>query len=423
MNILMMTNTYLPHVGGVANSVSLYTSELRKLGHHVMVVSPRFEGDLQDEKDVIRIPAIQHFNGSDFSVILPIPGFLDAHLKDFKPDIVHSHHPFFVGGIAVRIATKYNVPLVFTQHTRYEHYAHYAGYIPRMKQFLINLSTGYANMCDVVIAPSESFAQILKDRGVTVPIEVIATGVNIEKFRIGDGRKIRKQLNIPEYAFVAGFTGRLEQEKNLEFLSKAVAMFLHQNSKAHFLVVGYGAVEESLKEIFYVEGLRDRVHFAGKLTGNDLIDAYHSMDVFVFSSKTETQGMVLAEAMAAGVPVIAIDAAGVREVVKDGFNGHLITNENIEYFAWVLSETSHLPQEKLINFRQAAIETADNFKVSNCISKITSVYQQVIQNTTPQLVRDESAWKTAIEQIKAEWNLLANFTSAVGEALYKDNTR
>lgn len=415
-----MTNTYLPHVGGVANSVALYTTHLRKRGHHVIVVSPHFEGDTKDEKDIIRIPAIQHFNGSDFSVILPIPGFLDARLKDFKPDVVHSHHPFFVGGVAVRIAMKYNVPLIFTQHTRYEHYTHYAGYIPRMRHFVINLSTGYANMCDAVIAPSESFAEILKGRDIKVPIEVIPTGIDIEKFRSGSGPKIRQRFNIPEYAFVAGYTGRFEREKNLEFLAKAVAHFLHQNTKAHFLAVGYGAVEEKIKEIFYLEGLQNRAHFAGKLTGDELIDSYHAMDVFVFSSKTETQGMVLAEAMAAGVPVIALDGVGVREVVKNGYNGYLIMNDDVQYFSWILSEISHASQDTLARFRNAAIETSDRFKLSDSIEKITAVYNRVVHHKNV-LVRDESAWKNAVEQIKAEWNLLANFTSAVGEALYKDS--
>ena len=147
MNILMMTNTYTPHVGGVARSVSTFTKKLSDLGHRVIVVAPEYEGTSKDEKDIIRIPAIQHFNGSDFSVVLPIPVFLENHVEDFKPDIVHSHHPFLIGSTAVRISTKYSVPLVYTQHTMFEKYTHYVPVgFEKLKQFVASLSTGYANL-------------------------------------------------------------------------------------------------------------------------------------------------------------------------------------------------------------------------------------------------------------------------------------
>jgi glycosyltransferase involved in cell wall biosynthesis len=423
MNLLMMTNTYLPHVGGVANSVDLYTKQMRKLGHHVIVVSPHFEGEPENEEDVIRIPAVQQIKGSEFSMILPVPGFLDAKLKDFKPDIVHSHHPFFVGSVAVRISSKYNVPLVFTQHTMYEHYTHYTPSIPRMKAFLINLVTGYANMANLVIAPSESIAEIIRNYGVTVPIEVIPTGVDTEKYRFGDGRKIRTQMNIPENAFVIGYTGRIEPEKNMIFLANAIAEFLLKNAKGHFLIVGYGTMEEQLREMFYFKALESRIHFTGKMTGQEVIDSYHAMDVFAFASKTETQGMVLAEAMAAGVPVVAIEAPGSREVIENGINGFLVKDENIELFADALFKMSQLPDENKKDFQIAAKNTAEEFSISKFTAKITDVYERLIKLKDTKFVRDESMWRNAIEQIKAEWNLLANFTSSVSDALYKGNPK
>ncbi len=423
MNILMMTNTYLPHVGGVANSVNTYTQQLRKLGHHVIVVAPHFEGENEYEEDVIRIPALQQIKGSEFSMILPIPGFLDKKLRDFKPDIVHSHHPFFVGSVAVRIASKYNVPLIFTQHTMYEHYTHYGPAIPRMKAFVINLSVGYANMCNYVIAPSKSFARILKLRGVKVPIEVVPTAVDIEKFQNGNGQQFRTAMNIPPNAFTIGHTGRLEPEKNMDFLIKAVAMFLHKNSNAHFLLVGYGTLEKQLKEIFYFEGLSDRVHFVGKLTGQSLIDAYHAMDTFVFASKTETQGIVLAEAMAAGIPVIALDATGASDVVENGINGYLVKSEDIESFAAACCQISQLPKEVIDDFKIAARNTAEDFNIQNFTIKINSIYERMFEIKNTVFTRDESVWRNAVEQIAAEWNLLANFMVSVGDALYRDSSK
>lgn len=223
MNILMMTNTFTPFVGGVSRSVTAFSEELRKMGHRVVVVAPEFENMPESECDVIRIPAIQHFNGSDFALVLPIPGYLSTHLERFKPDIVHSHHPHLLGGAAVRIAGRFDCPLVFTYHTMYEHYLHY---VPteakRLRRFVINLVTGYCDLCDHVIAPSRSVVEILRERGVETPIDVVPTGVDIERFKEGDGCAFRRSHRIPENAFVAGYVGRLAPEKNLSFLAEAV---------------------------------------------------------------------------------------------------------------------------------------------------------------------------------------------------------
>ena len=121
----MMTNTFSPHVGGVARSFQSFTNGYRKQGHRVLVVAPEYENMPEKEVDVIRIPAIQHFNRSDFSVVLPIPGFLTSVVEKFRPGIVHAHHPFLIGGTALRVAHTLELPLIFTHHTMYEQYTHY----------------------------------------------------------------------------------------------------------------------------------------------------------------------------------------------------------------------------------------------------------------------------------------------------------
>jgi 1,2-diacylglycerol 3-alpha-glucosyltransferase len=418
MNILMMTNTYLPHVGGVANSVSVFTKEMQRRGHHVVVVAPEYSEAVRDDPNIIRVPALQHFNGSDFSMMLPIPNFLVHHLENFRPDIVHSHHPFLLGSTAIRISMRYNVPLVFTQHTMFEQYTHY---VPmghkRLKKFVVILSTGYANMSNLVIAPSESIAAVLKSRGVNRPIEVIPTGIHVDKFRHGDGQKIRVSANIPHDAFVIGHLGRLAPEKNLEFLSKAVALFLQNEPKAHFIVVGYGPSEEQMYRFFLHKNLQSRVRFIGKLQNQELIDAYHAMDVFAFSSKSETQGLVLAEAMAAGVPVVALDASGVREVVRDNSNGYLLKSENIQYFANALERIHIMSPQNRESFSSEAKKTAELFSVKVCTTKLLDVYEKLEMDNIAERHKYHSMWEKSIEQIKVEWELLTNFTNAVEEAL------
>ncbi|MCB1036875.1 MAG: glycosyltransferase, partial [Acidobacteria bacterium] len=214
MRILTLTNTFTPHVGGVARSVAAFTAEHRRCGHEVLVVAPEFEGVPQDEEGVVRIPAIQHFNGSDFSFPVPVPVRLRHALDEFQPQVIHSNHPFLLGDTALRIGAERDLPVVFTHHTLYERYVHYVpGDSPRMQQAAIELAVGYCNLCDAVIAPSGSIAGLLVERGVEIPIEVIPTGVDLEVFARGDGAAVRRRLKIPQDAFVVGHVGRLAPEK------------------------------------------------------------------------------------------------------------------------------------------------------------------------------------------------------------------
>jgi 1,2-diacylglycerol 3-alpha-glucosyltransferase len=194
MKICMMTNTYLPHVGGVARSVSTFADEYRRLGHEVLVVAPRLPGrtNKRAEAFVERVAAIQNFNGSDFSVRLPLAAGLSTRLDSYAAEIIHAHHPFLLGDTALRIATTRSLPLIFTHHTRYEDYVHYVPFAsPALRRAAIQLSTEYANMCDGVIAPSASIASLIKRRGVSVPIRVVPTGIDTAAFAGGNGGAAR----------------------------------------------------------------------------------------------------------------------------------------------------------------------------------------------------------------------------------------
>ncbi|MEE4240287.1 MAG: glycosyltransferase, partial [Desulfopila sp.] len=339
MNICMFTNTYLPHVGGVARSVHFFAEDLRKMGNKVLIIAPTFSAEnvaKANEHDVLRVPAIQNFNGSDFSVRIPIPFFIDEKIDEFKPDIIHSHHPFLLGDAAIRAAYRRNLPLVFTHHTLYEQYTHYVSADSEiMAQLAINLSTEYANLCTRVVAPSESIASLISERGVTVAVEVIPTGVDVAHFQNGDGEKFRQAHKIPKDAVVLGHLGRLAPEKNLEYLSHAAIQAISKKPEnLYFLVVGSGPSASEIEERFGRAGLQNKLIMAGEKSGNDLADAYNAMNLFLFSSQSETQGMVLVEAMSASLPVIALDAPGAREVVSDRKNGRLLpADTSAENFA------------------------------------------------------------------------------------------
>ncbi|MDG5815459.1 glycosyltransferase [Chitinispirillales bacterium ANBcel5] len=418
MNILMMTNTYLPFVGGVERSVETFSKEYRKLGHNVKVVATRYEGFKEDDEDIIRVPALQHFNGTDFSVQLPVPGVLNSLFKYFTPHIIHSHHPFMLGDSALRLAAQFKIPIVFTFHTYYEHYTHYIpGDSAAMKRFVAALATGYANLCDCVIAPSKSVAKEIIKRGVITPVEAIPTGICLSDFAEGNGKKFRKEHNIPSGAFVVGFISRLAPEKNLKFLAESVKEFLIRNKKAHFLLVGSGPCEKDIKDCFNENTLSARFHHIGTVTGKNLVDAYHAMDVFAFTSFSETQGLVLTEAMASGVPVVALDSPVVSEIVSNLYNGIIVKKQRHDSFCDALSIMYHSSTIKKAQFKEAAFMTAKTYEKQLCVKKVLTIYSELLKKRYVKRDRTDSMWEKAMRMIKAELELIYNMTKATGAAM------
>lgn len=421
MKICMMTNTYLPHVGGVARSVSTFAGEYQRLGHEVLVVAPRFPGrtSRRIEAGVERVAAIQNFNGSDFAVRLPLAASLSTRLDQYAANIIHAHHPFLLGDTALRLATSRTLPLIFTHHTRYEDYVHYVPFAaPALRRAAIQLSTEYANLCDGVIAPSASIAGLLRRRGVTSPIQVVPTGIDPDAFARGDGERGRQRHGLPARACVIGHVGRLAPEKNLRYLAEAVALVLRDRPRAWFLVVGAGPAGEELRGEFARLGVADRLVPAGALTGRALHDAYRAMDVFVFSSRSETQGLVVTEAMAAGLPVVALRASGVREVVRSGTNGILLpAGAPAAEFAAAVAELIGHP-DRLAAFRAAALATAATFSRERCARRALAFYEEIRQATRrKRLLSRQNPWLILQERLGVEWDILSRNARALGTAL------
>lgn len=421
MKICMMTNTYLPHVGGVARSVSTFAEEYKRLGHDVLVVAPKFPGRVSKRAEAIveRVAAVQNFNGSDFSVRLPLVAGLSVRLDTFDADIIHAHHPFLLGDTAVRMATTRTVPVVFTHHTKYEDYVHYVpGDAEALRRAAVQLSTEYANLCDGVIAPSASIAALIRRRGVTTPVEVVPTGIDTEAFAHGDRAAGRRACKIPANAFVVGHVGRLAPEKNLPYLAEAVALFLREATDAWFLVVGSGPSEDTLKQACEKQGVADRLVLAGSRTGPALFDAYRAMDVFAFSSRSETQGLVITEAMAAGLPVVALRASGVREVVQDNRTGFMLAPEATPpHFARQLAKL-HADQGLRREFSRAAQTRAAEFSRENCARRALAFYEDVRRSTRRErLFTATHPWQLIQERLGVEWNILTRNARALSTAL------
>ena len=298
-----------------------------------------------------------------------------------------------------------------------------------MRRFIIEMATQYANLADRVFAPSESIRELLRARSVTTDIDVVPTGLVPEDFSGGNGETLRRQLDIPAASYVVGHLGRLAPEKNIAFLARAVARFITQTRKAdggpgknvsgYFLVVGSGECEQTIRDIFESQGLSSRLRTLGTLQPAALADALAAMDIFAFTSHSETQGMVLTEAMAAGLPVVSLDAPGAREVVKDRENGRLLAeNSTWEEFADTLGWMAGQGPAQLREWSSAAHSTAEEFAMHRTAAKALSCYTSLqSQRLLPSWSEHEERWQSSLHLIKAEWEILKAAGSATSAAL------
>ncbi len=328
MRVGLFTNNYLPFRGGVTTAVETLRAELEKLGHPTWIFAPGSPATCADPPFVFRYPSVPAPTYPGFSVPLPVSPRLARVAGALELDIVHAQHPFLLGITARRLASRQGRPLVFTYHTRYEKYAHYVPGPQRLvRRLAVRLACRFADSADLVVAPSEHIAATLEERGVRAPVAVIPTGVDLELFRPGDRDACRRALGLPTGGLICLYTGRLDREKSLERVLDAFESVASALSSATLHLVGRGSFAESLKRRAAAGRARDRIRFHDGLPREQLPAYYRAADLFLFASETETQGLVLAEAHACGLPAVAVRASGVDEVVSDGATGLLTKAE------------------------------------------------------------------------------------------------
>ena len=328
MRVGLFTNNYLPFRGGVTTAVETLRRGLEAGGHRAWVFAPAFAGALTDTAHVHRYPSIPAPTYPGFSLPLPVSRRLYRIACDLDLDLVHAHHPFLLGPTARRLARRRRLPLVFTHHTRYEKYAHYVPVNQRLVSALaVRLSCRFADSADLVVAPSEQMAATLVARGVRAPVVVVPTGVPVDRFVPGDPRAARAALGWPDDGPICLYVGRLDREKSVDRVVRAFDLIAGAISDARLVLVGQGTHESALRRLAHASRAHRRIHFAGSRPHDQLPVVYQGADLFLFASETETQGLVLAEAHAAGLAAVAVRASGVDEVVRDGETGLLTKGE------------------------------------------------------------------------------------------------
>jgi 1,2-diacylglycerol 3-alpha-glucosyltransferase len=420
MNIAMFTNAYEPFIGGLVRSVATFSEDLREAGHRVLVVTLAFPDAEQSSETIFRLPAVKEVGGTQFSFKLPVPAGLSERLDDFAPDIVHSHHPFMLGDTALRVARKRRLPLVFTHHTLYERYAYqFSADAPWLERFAQGIATEYANLCNLVVAPTRSMEQLIRQRGVQVPIRIIPTGIDIERFSQGRRQAFREKHGLPLDAFVLGYLGRVVQAKNMNFIARAAVRFLRAHPDVRFLLVGEGDAETAVMQTFRQAGVGERVVRTGSLNGPSVADAYAAMDLFVFASKTETQGIVLIECLCAGVPAVALDAPGTRDILEHNRSGVILAADaSPEALTQELDRLKNTPEERK-RLCRGARERAGLFDRQRCAKQLLEAYAHV-KKTFPSEPSDGTAWVRIQESFAAEWSLLKEKFSALSLTMETD---
>ncbi|MFC1495986.1 glycosyltransferase [Candidatus Margulisiibacteriota bacterium] len=368
MRIAFFADSYKPFLSGVTNSIEILVKELRKLGHQVYIFAPKYPGHVDTDKDIVRFPSIgTHY--PKFRLAIPYVNRIP------KVDLIHAQTPFQVGLMARYLARREGVPLVYSFHTLFTKYVHYAKFIPEplSKMSLVTYIRSFCRGANAIITPSELSARVLRSWGVKKDIKIIPSGVEIEAVKRKElSRKLRKSYSVPIDAKVLIYVGRISKEKNLPFLIRAYKKIYKKNSNVYLVMVGGGPYVEKIQK----ERLPNLI-LTGEVPYPEVLAHYAMGDVFVFSSLTETQGLVVAEAKAMGLPVVAIFAGALVGTVLSGIDGYLVSRSQQSFVEHVNRLLADDNLRKKMGF-QAYGDARDRFSSDKVAKQVERVYNSLL---------------------------------------------
>jgi 1,2-diacylglycerol 3-alpha-glucosyltransferase len=345
MKIAIFTETYLPTVNGVVNSIELFRHELESRGHKIYIITPHSTSEnFKSRAHVFRIPSLPLIGQPSH----PVPYFSLGHVKsiieEIKPDIVHVQGMFFTGLLGKMVAIKNNIPCILTYHTHLEGYAHYAGILaPIVKPLLRFWTKYYCKKFNLIITPSPSMAKMLKSYGIRNDIVALPTGIVSRDYSSLNKIGVRSQLALESDKIYLFFVGRLAEEKNVKQLLKDFGRLYVRLPKVHLLLAGDGPDRKIYEAIIETRGLQSSVTFLGSLPHEKLVPYYTASDIFVFPSQTDTQGIVLIEAMASGLPSVVYNMLGPGDIVKHnecGFKANVNSDQFFQFMFELANDAS-----------------------------------------------------------------------------------
>lgn len=391
MRIGLFTDTYPPFINGVSTSVNMLKNALEKKGHEVFVVTVNPENmKFESENDkVLRIPGIPiGIYDYRLSGIYPIKAV--NIIKKWKLDVIHSHTEFGIGTFARIIAKQLNIPLIHTYHTMYEDYIHYItkGYFDKSsKKIVEHLTLFYCDKTATeLIVPTKKTYNLFKEKyKVDKNVHIVPTGIEVERFfkeNVDEKQveKIRQQLGFQKDDFILLFVGRLAEEKNVVYLIEAVRDLIRkgkENKKIKFLIIGDGPDIEDYKKLVKKYKAEENIILYGRVAWEEIPSYYQLADLFLTASKTETQGLTVIEAMAAGIAPVAIDDESFSSVIVDDLNGKLFrTKKELREIIFDLKNN----KEKLERLKKQARINSENYSSKFFAESILHVYEYALRN-------------------------------------------
>jgi glycosyltransferase involved in cell wall biosynthesis len=381
MRIGMLADVYKPHISGVTNHIALNKQSLEKAGHEVFVFTFGDEDFEDDEANIIRSPGLPLV---DTGFYLSFRYSLAAQKILRTMDVVHVHHPFLSGHLALRYCVPRKIPIAFTNHTRYDLYAQF--YLPMIpdvvgESLLQAYLPSFCRSCDLVIAPSAGMRDVLQKIGVDSPIEVLPNGVDLSPIRSVKDPISRSDLGFNLEDVVLIYTGRLGPEKNLPLLLRSFAGTAKAYDHIGLLIVGDGPERDNLEDRVKYMGIADRVHFTGMVPYKDLPRYLAAADAFVTASVTEVHPLSVIEAMAAGLPVLGIESPGVGDTVENEVTGLISPEPDMAIFTALMVRlvTDHECREKM---GEAAREKANEYAIERITPVLVEKYERIIRQTS-----------------------------------------
>lgn len=376
MKIAMMTNNYKPFVAGVPISIERLVLSLRQQGHQVVVFAPSYAGQ-EEEEDVVRYRSLIRNVAGGFSVPDCLDPVIEREFRTGEFDLIHMHHPMMAGNAARYLSRKYQTPLVFTYHTRYEQYLHYVG-LSAFKKVMPAYIRSCTRECDSVIAPTPLMQRYLWEIEVESRVRVLPTGLMEESFWPDEERaeEIRKKYaGDGKRLFVC--VARLAREKNLTFLLRCMKLYKERSGEPfRLLLIGEGPYRRELQNLAAQQGLSEEIVFVGAVPNGEIADYCRACELFLFASQSETQGIVLIEAMAAGTPVLALRATGTEDVVVNGVNGYMTEASENEFTDKLIDI---LEKKELDFLTRNAVETARQYESSRIAAKAEQIYEEAVK--------------------------------------------
>jgi len=299
-------------------------------------------------------------------------------VKSLNLDLIHSHQPFSIGKDGWRQARRNDLPIVFTHHCRYEDYTHYVPIIPQqtLKWHVKKRATIFANQCDRVIAPSQTIKRIIEQRGVRKKIEVLPTGLDWKKFQKGAREAKRHELGLSKNEIALLFVGRLEKEKNIEFIMETVVYLLKKFDNLRLIIVGEGSLRMYCQKYLRKQRLETRGNLVGLVSQAEIQDYYAAGDIFLHASITETQGVTINEAMAAGLPIVAVRSSGISDAISAGRTGILTEEKQTAFREAIASLIKDSSKRRALG--KMAREEARNWSYQKQAEKLEKIYEQVL---------------------------------------------